>query len=249
MTENKNCNCGGNDDVIDRAPFKATKIWNELIEHLQTKVEQRRRRWKFQYYENCFRGGDVVEVLHVYVQNNPHLSKDATRSQVKSLCQILLEKKIIECVTVECSKKDHFEDNNRLYRFSSGNGTVEHAFISPVQVERKVSRRRSLLGQKEKKADRRKSTSFTPRAQKRFADLLKSTQSPEVVSVNKLAKLEEIPKKRRRLSLDAGLSLRCVAIDFKHILNRYFNTCLIPKLIYIVNAANDFRCGLYSLNM
>ena len=215
MTENKNCNFGGNDDVTDRGPFKATKIWNELIEHLQTKVERRRKRWKFQYYENCFRGGDVVEVLHAYVQNNPDLSKDATRSQVRSLCQILLEKRVIECVTVENSKKDNFEDNNRLYRFSSGNGTVEHAVNSPVQIERKVSRRRSLVGQKEKKAARRKSISFTPRAQKRFSDLLMPAESPEVVSVslNKLAKIEEIPRKRRRLSLDAGLGLRYVAIS------------------------------------
>lgn len=208
MTENKNCNYRGNDDVVDRAPFKATKIWNELIEHLQTKVEQRRRRWKFQYYEDCFRGGDVVEVLHAYVQNNPHFSKDATRSQVRSLCQILLEKRIIECVTVENSKKDSFEDSNRLYRFSSGNGPGDCAIASPVQLERKASRRRSLLGQKEKKAVRRKSIGFTPRAKKRFDDLLMPTESPEVVSVNKLMKTEETPKKRRRLSLDAGLGLR-----------------------------------------
>ena len=144
MTENKNYNYGGNDDVIHRAPFKAIKIWNELIEHLQTKVEKRRRRWKFQYYENCFRGGDVVGVLHAYVQNNPHLSKDATCSQVRSLCQILLEKRVIECVAVENSKKDIFEDSNKLYRFSSGNGIVEPAIVSPVQVERKASRRRSF---------------------------------------------------------------------------------------------------------
>ena len=211
MTENKSCNYGGNDDAIHRTPFKATKIWNELIEHLQTKVEQRRRRWKFQYYENCFRGGDVVEVLHAYVQKNPHLSKDATRSQVRSLCQILLEKRVIECVAVENSKKYIFEDSNKLYRFSSENYIAETAIASPVQVERKASRRRSL-SQKEKNAARRKSISFTPGAQKRFADLLMPTESPEVVSASNLAKKEEIPKKRRRFSLDAGLGSRCVTI-------------------------------------
>ncbi|KAL9985007.1 hypothetical protein ACROYT_G007360 [Oculina patagonica] len=194
----------GIDNVVDRGPFRATKIWNELIEHLRTKVEQRRRRWKFQYYENCFRGGDVVEVLHAYVQNNPHLSKNATRSQVRSLCQILLEKRVIECVAADNSKRDSFEDNNRLYRFSSG--PVEHVIASPVQVERKTSRRRSLLGQRDKKAARRKSLSFTPRAQKRFADLLMSTESPKDVSID--TGTQEIPKKRRRLSLDAGLGLR-----------------------------------------
>lgn len=209
MTEYKNFNYRGNDrDVLDREPFKATKIWNELIEHLRTNVEQRRRRWKFQYYEKCFRGGDVVEVLHAYVQTNPHLSKDATRSQVRCLCQILLEKKVIECVIVDnnnSSKKDSFEDNNRLYRFSSGDGQVEHAISSPVQIERKPNRRRSLLGQRDKKVARRKSLiSFTPRAQKRLADLLMPTESPGVAN----AKVHETAKKRRRLSLDAGLGLR-----------------------------------------
>lgn len=204
MTEHKTVNYCGNGDVVEHEPFKATKIWNELIEHLRTQVEQRRRRWKFQYYENCFRGGDIVEVLHSYIQSNPHLSKDATRSQVRSLCLILLEKKVIECVCVDNSKKDSFEDNNKLYRFSSGDGPLEHVFSSPLQHERRKNRRRSLLGQKDKKAVRRKSLSFTPRAQKRFADLLMSTESPEVSNT----RIQEIPKKRRRLSLDTGVALR-----------------------------------------
>ena len=205
------------DIVVDHGPFRATKIWNELIEHLRTKVEQRRRRWKFQYYENCFRGGDVVEVLYAYVQSNPHLSKNATRSQVRSLCQILLEKRVVECVAVENAKKDSFEDS-RLYRFSSVHGTAEHVFASPVQVERKTSRRRSLLGQRDQKSARRKSLSFTPRAQKRFADLLMSTKSPEVVSID--TRTQEIPKKRRRLSLDAGLGLRYKFNILKIVLNK-----------------------------
>ncbi|PFX16301.1 DEP domain-containing protein 7-like [Stylophora pistillata] len=205
MNENKPANYRGNGDVVEHEPFKATKIWKDLIAHLQTQVEQRRRRWKFQYYENCFRGGDVVEVLQSYIHSNPLLSKEATRSQVKSLCQILLEKKVIECVCVDNSKRDTFEENNKLYRFSSGDGLLEPIFSSPLQHQRKVNRRKSLLGQKEKKpAGRRKSVSFTPKAQKRFADLLMSTESPEIFNT----RTHEAPKKRRRLSLDPGLILR-----------------------------------------
>ena len=159
MSEHIKLNFKSKDDNLDREPFKATKIWNELVEHLRASVEQRRRRWKFQYYENCFRGGDVVKVLHAYVQSNPHLSKDATRSQVRCLCQILLEKRVIECVTLDSNrtKKDSFEDGNKLYRFSPANGSFDHAVASPSQVERKISRRRSLLGQREKSSSRRKS--------------------------------------------------------------------------------------------
>lgn len=211
MDENKKLNFGGKDDAnLAREPFKATKIWNELIEHLRTNVDQRRRRWKFQYYENCFRGGDVVEVLHAYVQSNPDLSKDATRSQMRCLCQILLEKRVIQSVTMDSNKPKscRFEDGNRLYRFSSSDDSIDPSIASPPQAERKISRRRSLLGQRDKRTDRRKSLSFTPSAQKRFADLLMSetTQSPEVA--NKTRTQEITPKKRRRLSLDAGLGLR-----------------------------------------
>lgn len=209
MTERKKLKFQSKNDHVGREPFKATKIWNELIEHLRTNVEPRRRRWKFQYHENCFRGGDVVEVLHAYVQSNPHLSKDVTRSQVRCLCQILLEKRVIECVTMDNNKlkKDNFDDGNRLYRFSSADGSFDHLIASPSQVERKISRRRSLLGQRDKRISRRKSLSFTPRAQKRFADLLMqsgSTHSPEVFH----SRSQETQKKRRRLSLDAGLGLR-----------------------------------------
>lgn len=210
MNERKKLCRPSSDNDLSREPFKATKIWNELIEHLRTSVEQRRRRWKFQYYENCFRGGDVVEVLHTYVQSNPDLSKDATRGQVRSLCQILLEKKVIECVTSDGgsgkSKRDSFEDGNKLYRFSSG--PFEHVTSSPSQAERKINRRRSLLGRSDKRITRRMSLNFTPRAQKRLADILlmpsSTLQSPEVHCSSSL----EVPKKRRRLSLDAGLGIR-----------------------------------------
>ncbi|XP_068710825.1 DEP domain-containing protein 7-like [Montipora foliosa] len=190
-------------DNLAREPFKATKIWNELVEHLRANVEQRRRRWKFQYYENCFRGVDVVEVLHCYVQSNPHLSKDATRDQVKCLCQILLEKRVIECVTIEDKTKSHsFEDGSKLYRFSSLNQVIS----SPSQSEKKRGRRGSLLGERDNNTSRRKSLRFTPKSQKRFADLLmsESTRWPDT----NFTRPQKSWNKRRRLSLDAGLNLR-----------------------------------------
>ena len=217
MNERKKLCRPSNDNDLSRDPFKATKIWNELIEHLRTSVEQRRRRWKFQYYENCFRGGDVVEVLHTYVHSNPDLSKDATRSQVRSLCQILLEKKVIECVTSDGgsskSKRDSFEDGNKLYRFSPG--PSKHVTSSPnSQTERKINGRRSLLGRGDKRITRRMSLNFTPSAQKRLADILlmpsSTLQSPEVHCLSSL----EVPKKRRRLSLDVGLGIRYQNKDY-----------------------------------
>ena len=212
MDECKKPNTELESDNMAREPFKATKIWNDLVEHLRTNVEHRRRRWKFQYYENCFRGGDVIEVLHSYIQSNPHLSNDATRDQVRCFCQILLEKRIIECVTTENSKTKSycFEGGNKLYRFSSHNDSFDHNSISsPSQDAKKLGRRRSGLGQWDHKAIRRRSLGSTPKAQKRFADLLLPETVPSpAISDPSVTRTQEIPSKRRRLSLDAGAILR-----------------------------------------
>ena len=156
----------------------------------------------------------MVEILHAYVQSNPYLSKDASRSQVTSLGQILLEKKVIECVASDVTKKDCFEDNSRLYRFSTESSATPWQITSDTglsaKVERRASKRRSLLGIGDKSSTRRKSISFTPRAQNRLVELLSSSPSTLLSTFSSGQIGEESPKKRRRLSLDGGLRLRRV---------------------------------------
>lgn len=100
-------------------PFKATKIWNNLVENLKSNLEPRKRRWKLQTFENCFKGSEVVEELQNYVVSHPELVSDPSKVQVKSLGQFLLESRVIESVTLSNEgKKDSFERNgNHLYRF------------------------------------------------------------------------------------------------------------------------------------
>jgi hypothetical protein len=101
-------------------PFKATKIWNDLVKNLKANLEPRKRRWKLQTFENCFKGSEVLEELQNYVFNHPELASDPSKVQVKSLGQVLLESRVIESVTFNSNadgKKDSFEHGNRLYRF------------------------------------------------------------------------------------------------------------------------------------
>lgn len=100
-------------------PFKATKIWNDLVENLKSNLEPRKRRWKLQTFENCFKGSEVVDELQNYVVKHPELVSDPSKVQVKSLGQFLLESRVIESVTLNNEgKKDSFERNgNHLYRF------------------------------------------------------------------------------------------------------------------------------------
>lgn len=123
-------------------PFKATKIWNELVDHLKTNLEPRKRRWKLQTFDNCFRGSDIVEHLQNYVFNHPELASDPSKVQVKSLAQKLLESQVIESVLStegKKSQKELFEQSSRLYRFSDGSST-EDLSITSSKTDRKKKR-------------------------------------------------------------------------------------------------------------
>ena len=98
-------------------PFRATKIWNLLVEHVRSEVRTKRRRWKLQYFDDCFRGCDIVRVLQSYVDNSPQMFKDVSRSQLRSFCQVLQDRNVIKPVQNASAKEENFEDGNRLYRF------------------------------------------------------------------------------------------------------------------------------------
>ena len=48
-------------------PFRATQIWNEVIEHLKEEVEVKRRRQLLRNYDNSFTGTDAVDVVLHYL--------------------------------------------------------------------------------------------------------------------------------------------------------------------------------------
>jgi len=114
-------------------PFKATKVWNELVEHLKTNLKPRRRRWKLQTFDNCFRGSDVLEQLQNYVFNHPELASDPNKVQVKSLAQKLLESQVIESVaSTSEARKEIFDQGGKLYRFNTEYKSSEDLSKNPV---------------------------------------------------------------------------------------------------------------------
>lgn len=44
-------------------PFRATRLWNDIISHLKEHVEVKRRRVKMRSYDHCFTGTDAVDVV------------------------------------------------------------------------------------------------------------------------------------------------------------------------------------------
>ncbi|KAL4233179.1 DEP domain-containing protein 7 [Mactra antiquata] len=101
-------------------PFRATQIWNDVIEQLKEKVEIKKRRYKLKNYESCFTGTNAADVVLHYLVNNQDSFCNPTREKAVKLCQTLMEKKVF--LPVGCKESDTmkhlFEDSsNKLYHF------------------------------------------------------------------------------------------------------------------------------------
>ena len=100
--------------TLRREKFKATAIWNDMVNHLRGNVVVKRRRWKMKSYDDCFHGSEAISVLHNYVKLHPDMRHTVSRAQLRNLCQIFVQKRILESVEDE---KGDFEDGSKLYRF------------------------------------------------------------------------------------------------------------------------------------
>lgn len=63
-------------------PFRATQIWNEIVDHLKTHVEVKRRRYKMKTYDNSFSGAHAVDVVMTYLLSEKNtFSTDLSRDK------------------------------------------------------------------------------------------------------------------------------------------------------------------------
>lgn len=103
-------------------PFRATKIWNDLIEHVKSNVEVKRRRHKMRYIESCFTGTDAVDVvLHFLLNDRDNFSSDLSREKAAKVCQMLMQRKVFHSATdrVRSEKSSVFEDSSsKLYQLT-----------------------------------------------------------------------------------------------------------------------------------
>ncbi|KAL5010967.1 hypothetical protein ScPMuIL_013272 [Solemya velum] len=122
-------------------PFRATQIWNEVIEHLKANVEVKRRRHKIRHYDNCFTGTDAVDVvLHYLLSDHNTFSPDLSREKATKLCQTLMDKNVFEPVTTRTSEaKKCFDDSHsKLYRFMGAENDIENCPPSQLDSEEEM---------------------------------------------------------------------------------------------------------------
>ncbi|XP_048771485.2 DEP domain-containing protein 7-like [Ostrea edulis] len=105
---------------INIGPFRATQIWNEIITHLKTHVEVKRRRYKMRTYDNSFSGAHAVDVVMTYLLSEKNtFSTDLSREKAVKLCQSLMDRRVFCSISNRTSEiKKVFDDSHhKLYRF------------------------------------------------------------------------------------------------------------------------------------
>ncbi|KAG8578455.1 hypothetical protein GDO81_010501 [Engystomops pustulosus] len=110
-------------------PFRATHLWNSIIQALKTQVEVKNRRQHLRTYPNCFTGSDAVDVVLCHLMQNMYLSSyDISRNKGVQLCQALMDHKIFEPVGAKLFKAEaelvFGDSNSHFYRFVESYGAV-----------------------------------------------------------------------------------------------------------------------------
>ncbi|XP_030629357.1 DEP domain-containing protein 4 [Chanos chanos] len=139
------------ENVPQTGPFRATQLWQSIIQALQTQVEVRCRRQHLRSHSDCFTGSDAVDVvLSHLMQNVLFRNSEVSRLKAVRLCQALMEARVFEPVGMKLFRRERemtFEDSScSLYRFlecsalvgsAKHHGDVDNASSDKTERKRK----------------------------------------------------------------------------------------------------------------
>ena len=114
---------GSCDHAAEEGLFKATLLWDSIVNHLEQSIKSGRHTQSLRSYADCFHGSKAVDCLLVYL--NTISSKIVKRSQIEILCQKLALTGVIE--DVKDKDKGVFREG-RLYRL-----TRNHFWMNPLE--------------------------------------------------------------------------------------------------------------------
>ncbi|XP_025111003.1 DEP domain-containing protein 1B-like isoform X2 [Pomacea canaliculata] len=99
-------------------PYKATRLWNDVVSTFRQGVPCGRHRRYMRAAENCFVGSAAVDWLLNHLRHNINFGPDVTRKQTVQLLNKFYKAGIFEEVQVSRRgrNKQDFSDSNRLYR-------------------------------------------------------------------------------------------------------------------------------------
>ncbi|NWU05106.1 DEP1B protein, partial [Cephalopterus ornatus] len=102
--------------LVGPGPYRATRLWNEIIELFRAGMPVRTHRCRFKSYERCFKASEAVDILHELLGSNQNFGPEVTRDQTVKLLKKFLKNHVIEDIKGRWGKED-FQDDGHLYRF------------------------------------------------------------------------------------------------------------------------------------
>lgn len=123
-------------DVPASGPYRATKLWNDVILAFRRGMPVSRHRRYMKTYDSCFSANESINWLHQYLRANPNFGSDVTRFQTLQLFRKLHRARVIEDVRGGKHNKHDPTDNGQLFRFT---------LMSPVKNRVPFSERKDLI--------------------------------------------------------------------------------------------------------
>ncbi|XP_054069195.1 DEP domain-containing protein 1A isoform X2 [Rissa tridactyla] len=100
------------------APYRATRLWNEITKYFRAGMPLRKHRQHFKKHGSCFTASEAVDWLHEVLRNNSNFGPEVTRQQTVQLLRKFLKNHVIEDIKGRWGT-ENLEDNGALYRFPS----------------------------------------------------------------------------------------------------------------------------------
>lgn len=112
----------------DLGPYRATKLWNDVIRTFRTSIPVGRHRRHMRNYENCFTATEAIDWLFSYLGKNPEFGPEVTRVQTLQLLRKFYKSGVFENIRgTKPVRSEDFKDNGDLYRVT---------FNSPLRILR-----------------------------------------------------------------------------------------------------------------
>ncbi|XP_003198330.2 DEP domain-containing protein 4 [Danio rerio] len=131
-------------------PFRATQLWQNIIEALRTQVELRPRRQHLRVHHDCFTGTDAVDVVLSHLMQNIYFcSSEVSRLKAARLCQALMESRVFEPIGMKLFRREKemsFEDSScSLYRFLDGSARKSYSGGENQSPDKQMGKRKTSL--------------------------------------------------------------------------------------------------------
>nr|XP_039255225.1 DEP domain-containing protein 1B-like [Styela clava] len=105
-------NCPIENTKSENKAFKATRVWNVIVNSFETQMHCGRRRKNLRIHEDCFTGSSAVTTMHSILKEMKNY-ENVSRCQAKKLLQKIMNQRIIEDVNGKWSAEE-FKDSGKI---------------------------------------------------------------------------------------------------------------------------------------